>query len=188
MKEIRSTNEVRELTISICEASCEDIEGILHVNRESWLATYPNKDLGITREDIQTAVENRRPIQSDRWHKTIESESENKHTWVAKDENKKVIGFCFAIKSAQENKIQAIYVLPGLHGKGVGQQLITQALQWLGSAKPVTLNVASYNIKAINFYKKIGFEESDDVLPSPAAALPSGKIIPEIKMVLRRVE
>lgn len=40
--------------IEIVDATAEDIVGIRAVQKETWLATYPNKDYGVTTEDINT--------------------------------------------------------------------------------------------------------------------------------------
>ena len=36
----------------ICEAQPEDAAGIAHVRKETWLATYPSEELGVTVEDV----------------------------------------------------------------------------------------------------------------------------------------
>lgn len=100
-------------------------------------------------------------------------------------EQQKIVGFLYAKKNENENAIQAIYVLPDVQGMGVGKKLIGVALEWLGQNKPVSLSVVKYNTQAISFYKKLGFEEDGNVPPSPASKLPSGKEMPEIKMIRR---
>ncbi len=183
MKNRERQGEKRERPIFIEVASIADAEGIGHVHGETWLATYPNEKFGITREDIEAKVDSRRSTRTDHWRKTIEEKTGEKRVLVAKDESQTVIGFCLGVKTEGENKIQAIYVLPGQHGKDIGQKLITETLRWFGSDKPISLNVAKYNVGAIQFYKKMGFVEVEEVPPSPAAMLPSGKIIPKIRMV-----
>ncbi|MEZ4113999.1 MAG: GNAT family N-acetyltransferase [Candidatus Paceibacterota bacterium] len=52
--------------------------------------------------------------------------------------------------------------------------------------KDIVVWVASYNQKAISFYKKLGFVKTDKDMSSQFHKLPSGKFIPEIDMILRR--
>ncbi len=162
MKKSEWSGEKQESPITVQVASPADAEGIGHVHAETWLTTYPNEEYGITREDIEAKIETRRLTRADHWEKTIEDKTGNKRVWVAKDEKDEIIGFCLAVKDDDENKIQAIYVLPTRHGGGVGRKLILEAFNWLGSGKPTSLSVAKYNAKVIEFYKKLGFEEVGD--------------------------
>src|SRR4051794_26237672 len=43
-------------TISISPANTQDAEGIVTVQHDTWLATYPNEELGITRAAIEERV------------------------------------------------------------------------------------------------------------------------------------
>lgn len=176
--------EKRERMVTIVAAVPSDAQGIGDVHAKTWLATYPNEEYGITLTDIEAKIASRSPVES--WRKTIEGKNETRRLWVAK-EQEKIVGFLFAKKGDDENAIQAIYVLPECQGMGVGQKLINTALEWLGQDKSISLGVVKYNTQAISFYKKLGFVEDGDVPPSPAAKLPSGKEMPEIRMV-RRVE
>ncbi len=173
----------KELVAIVGIAIPEDVEEIAQVQSETWLATYPNEEFGITRDDIMKRLDDRRSTNINNWRKTIEDTTGNKRTWVVKDENKRVMGFCLAVRARAENKISAIYILPGCQGIGVGQKLITVALEWLGKEKPISLAVAKYNVSAVNFYKKCGFEEAGDIPASAAKQLGEGKAIPEIKMI-----
>lgn len=60
-------------------------------------------------------------------------------------------------------EIERIYVLKDFHGKNVGQLLCDQAIQIAGqkNADYVWLGVWEENPRAINFYRKNGFEEFD---------------------------
>ncbi len=60
-------------------------------------------------------------------------------------------------------EIERIYVLKDFHGKNVGQVLFNKAIDIAGqrNAKYVWLGVWENNPRAINFYKKNGFEEFD---------------------------
>lgn len=170
-----------EAPIIITPASAEDAAEIVKIQTETWLLTYPNEEHGITVEDIQ-AKRLDSPKRVERWKQRIEEADEHR-VWVAK-EGERVIGYVFVKKGEKENYVDALYISPNKQRSGVGQKLMDEALAWLGTSKPTGLGVAEYNEKAIAFYKKLGFEETDEP-PEPVPPLPSGKTLPIIKMVKR---
>ena len=66
-------------------------------------------------------------------------------------------------KDESSLEIERIYVLKDFHGKNVGQVLFNKAIDIAGqrNAKSVWLGVWEKNPRAINFYKKNGFDEFD---------------------------
>jgi ribosomal protein S18 acetylase RimI-like enzyme len=50
------------------------------------------------------------------------------------------------------------------HGKGVGDELMTHALCWMGDQADVTLGVIYYNERAIRFYEKFGFRDTGKIV------------------------
>lgn len=58
---------------------------------------------------------------------------------------------------------------------------MTEALTWLGTDKPISLGVVTFNAKAIAFYKSFGFHETTEP-PEEIPPLPSGKRMPQLKM------
>jgi ribosomal protein S18 acetylase RimI-like enzyme len=174
-------NKEKQTPIHIYDAVPDDVEGIIEVQKITWLATYPNEEYGITLDDIKEKdFSSQERIK--RWKKGIETQTNENHMWVAKD-SKTVVGFCSTTKKDGKHEIRAIYILPDYQGKGVGRKLITAALNWLGEDKEVFINVAKYNNSSIEFYKRVGFKEIGDVASTEIAKLPSGKIIPEIRMI-----
>lgn len=175
------------MTFVIQDAIPDDDEGIRYVQHQTWLATYPNEELGITREAINARFAypdgtlmkrhptNRQQINTD----------PALHVWVAKEEQR-VIGFCIALKEALNGHVRAIYVLPAHQGRGIGKRLLQASLDWLGDHKPVTLAVATYNTKAIAFYQSFGFEINEQAPGVSVAHLPSGVAIPQLEMVRPR--
>jgi ribosomal protein S18 acetylase RimI-like enzyme len=178
--------EEEMMTVQIHDATPNDADGVRHVQQSTWLATYPNAELGITKEDIEARFHasseeaiKRRQTQ----HQRINSDP-LVHLWVAK-EAERIVGFCLAKKEGPQNRIQAIYVLPEYQGTGIGKRLLQTASDWLGSQQEIVLNVASYNHQAITFYKKFGFVPSGRLAHSGITKLPSGVVIPEIEMIKR---
>jgi ribosomal protein S18 acetylase RimI-like enzyme len=166
--------------VKIGKAGLQDIKGIFEVQRTTWLATYVNEKYGITAEDIKM-----KDFFSDqrfeRWTKILSEDKALSCAWIAKNNNK-VIAFC-AAKKELNNRISAIYVLPSFQRQGLGKILISRAIKWLGKDKDIFLDVVVYNLSAKNFYTKFGFKEISKTPITESVKLPSGKIMPEIRMI-----
>ncbi|MSU75099.1 MAG: N-acetyltransferase, partial [Candidatus Magasanikbacteria bacterium] len=116
-----------------------------------------------------------------RWEGTLQKKKIIK-VWVAKNKANKVVGFCVARKAKLCNILGAIYVLPRYQGKGIGQKLAGVAFEWLGK-KDIVVDVVKYNATAIVFYKKLGFKKIGATPKKDLYKLPSGKMLPEVRMV-----
>lgn len=177
--------ENKNTEIKIIEAVPDDVYGIRNVQKLTWLETYPNEELGISRADIESRFAN---DDTEEGKKRMEERKQRYYddhslrTWIAKD-GENIVGFCVARKVEGQNRIQAIYLLPNYQGKSVGKQLMETALNWLGNNSDVYVNVASYNNKAIQFYEKFGFAKTGKEVKDDVAVLPSGKTIPEIELL-----
>jgi ribosomal protein S18 acetylase RimI-like enzyme len=173
----------KSLYIEIKQATPDDVFGISEVQKESWLATYPNEKYDITKEDILSEdfhskgrIEKRIEI--------IKDKNSNTKFFVAKH-NEKIVGYCCAQKMEGFNKIRSIYVLPDFHKNGIGKKLMSKAFEFFNNDKPVKLSVAIYNQNAIGFYKKFGFEEGQKFEHNPEGPFITGKEIPEMEMILK---
>lgn len=161
-------------------ATFENIPGIMEVQKAGWLATYINQEYAITTEEI-LAKDFAGPERLARWKKFL-LEQKNR-VEVAKDGNT-VVAFISLEKGEKENKLGAVYVLPKYQGRGIGKRLIEKGFKWLGSDKDIILDVVTYNDKAIAIYEKLGFEKVGEPPVQDLAKLPSGKTMPEVRMVL----
>lgn len=65
-----------------------------------------------------------------------------------------------------ELELDWMMVHPRHHGEGVAGALMAEGLTWLGTDKPIWLNVIRHNTRAIGFYRKFGFE-IDPETPTP---------------------
>ena len=188
MSEIESNKQESNQSVIIETAVPSDAEGVFNVQRLTWLATYPNDELGITVEDIRKRVEGEHGelIQPkiERWRSGIETAGEKRAVFVARTDGK-VTGFVAPAIMDGQRRIGAIYVLPETQGTGIGSKLIQKAIEWHGRDEDIFLHVASYNQNAIDFYKKNGFEETGKEVRDDVAQLGNGKEIPEIEMVLK---
>ena len=181
---IRDNGDCGSMTFVIQDAIPDDDDGIRYVQHQTWLATYPNEELGITREDINARFVNvdRATLSRRITNKQRINTDPSQHIWIAKEEQN-IVGFCIAIKETFSGHVQAIYVLPAYQGRGIGRGLLQTALDWLGDRWPVTLAVATYNKKAMAFYRTFGFEINREFAKNSVAQLPSGVTIPQIEMV-----
>jgi RimJ/RimL family protein N-acetyltransferase len=168
-------------TIQIRPATPDDGAGIVQVQTQTWLATYPNQEYGITEAGLRARLGSRSEEEKiSSWQERI-AHDPGARTWVAVD-GEKVVGFCAASKGDQQNKIGGLYLLPAYHRQGIGSNMLQSALAWLGPHKDVWLSVVSYNTPAIATYAKHGFKEvgpyQDD-----AKQFPPESAMPEIEMI-----
>jgi len=188
MSEIESNKQESNQSVIIETAVPSDAEGVFNVQRLTWLATYPNDELGITEEDIRVQLEGEHgeliPQKIEKRRSGIEATDSERATYVVHD-NDKVVGFVAPAIRDGQRRIGALYVLPETQGKGVGRKLLEKAIEWHGRDEDIFLHVASYNQNAIDFYKKNGFEETGKEVRDDVAQLGNGKEIPEIEMVLK---
>lgn len=174
--------------ITIRDSIPSDIPAINEVAHITWLATYPNNEANITIEDVESVYREDDPekakVKLER--RKARYNNPNFHVWVAEN-NGVIIGFCHAVKEEKSNRIMAIYVLPKYHGTGTGKKLIELAFTWLGAEKDILVNVVKYNDHAIGFYEHMGFVKTENEgVFDDIARLPTGKVIPEIQMLLAK--
>jgi ribosomal protein S18 acetylase RimI-like enzyme len=174
-----------ENNISICIAVPDDVIDIQEVFYRTWLATYPNEEVGITVDDIEDRYKDRLNENAlSKRREQIANPSEGQTLLVAKD-CKRVIGLCRVVKKSDRNQLQAIYVLPEYQGRGVGGKLWEDAKKLLDFTKDIYVEVATYNSNAISFYKKLGFVETGRRFTNEMTKMKSGSIIPEMEMVIK---
>ncbi|HVZ12213.1 MAG TPA: GNAT family N-acetyltransferase [Patescibacteria group bacterium] len=164
--------------IKILPARPEDAKRFREIQKITWLQTYPNEELGITREDIDSKTnEMLTPERTEEIAEIIKN-TDTSVSLVAKDGGE-IVGFMGV--DIPNRKIAAIFVLPEYQEQGIGRALLEKGLEQLGAGK-ISLNVVSYNQKAINFYKKLGFVENGPTSDDPVI-FASGKVLPKIEMV-----
>jgi ribosomal protein S18 acetylase RimI-like enzyme len=170
--------------VKIVKAEIEDAEGIQEVQYKTWLATYPNEELGITIEDIEDRFKDRL------LGKLKKRREEILHPisgvmFVAK-ENNKVVGFCKTGEIENKNELQAIYVLTEYQGRGIGKMLWDEAKNYLDINRDTVVHVATYNENAIYFYQRLGFKDTGKRWSDEKFKMKrSGTAIPEMEMILR---
>ncbi|HEY4486320.1 MAG TPA: GNAT family N-acetyltransferase [Candidatus Paceibacterota bacterium] len=171
--------------IKITPAKPEDARAIREVQFKTWLATYPNAEVGITVEDIEDRYKDSFSDESIRQREDqIKNAPTHQRTFVAKEEEK-VVGFCIVVKYEDKNQLMAIYILPEYQQKGIGGLLWQEAQKFFDKEKPTIVQVATYNVGAINFYKKLGFKDTGKRFADERFKMKSGAIIPEMEMEIK---
>lgn len=171
--------------IKIIPATPEDARGVAELFYKTWLATYPNEKAGITVDDIEDKYKDAFTEESLAKRAERMREPEENETFFIAKESDKVVGACRVIRHPDKNQLQAIYVLPEYQGKGIGKRLWTEAQKHFDADKATIVQVAVYNTNAINFYKKLGFEETDKEFSEEKFRMKSGAIIMETEMVMK---
>jgi len=146
--------------ISIRTATINDVPNIRKMHADSWVDTYPNKDLGITLEWIQEYTNQwltpEKIKDSQDFFKGIFG-NPNHYYRVVTDGNN-ILGMIHASKIDGKQYLGALYIDKKQHGTGVAHKMMDGAFSWFDLEKPIELEVAIYNKRAISFYRKHGFE------------------------------
>jgi len=170
--------------IRIRKAKAEDIQGVTEVFYRTWLATYPNKEAGITKEDIEYRFKDAFTKESlaERARKIVPT-CKGEAFLVAEYESK-IVGICWVKQYYDKNELLAIYVLCGYQGKGVGSSLWKEAQVYFSPNKKTVVWVAKYNEKTIEFYRGLGFKETGREYQKEEHRMKSGAYITEIEMAI----
>lgn len=98
---------------------------------------------------------------------SLEKQIDNGHTFLLVEYGNQYVGFAsyeLNYENSNKAKIQKLYVLPQIQGKGIGKKLIDFIKENAIENKnlSIVLNVNRFN-KAKDFYKKYGFEITKEV-------------------------
>jgi len=136
-----------------------DIPAVRAMQARSWNDTYPNDDAGVSREWVER--ETAGWLTPEAIEKSYEKlaplliDSHNFHR-IAKVQGEPV-ALIHASNGPQGQWLEGLYVDKKYHGRGLAQELMAEAFQWLDLEQPITLGVIQYNTRAIKFYQKYGF-------------------------------
>lgn len=162
--------------VRIYEAKAIDVRGMENVRQLTWLSTYPNKKLGLTKADIKQQFDEKKIEKRLLEREKTINKGKNSRWYVAKN-GKMVIGFGSGHKDKGKWSL-GIYILPAYQSKGIGKRLFSKILKYIGR-NSVYLEVFAYNDKAINFYRKFNFSLTGKKL---SLKLVCGKIMPLLEM------
>ena len=176
-----------EEKIIVVDAVPEDALGITNVFYKAWLTTYPNKEKGITVEDIEDSYKDEfSDAKIENLKKLIRELPDNKRRLVAKVDNL-IVGACTVIRNDSSNHLRTLYVLPQFQNKGVGTRLWNEASKFLDPKKDTVLKVADYTQSAIRFYEKLGFKDTGKRTTQESERFKSGAIIVDMEMIKKHL-
>jgi ribosomal protein S18 acetylase RimI-like enzyme len=150
--------------INICKSGTESIPLIRKLSLRIWPEAYASilSDDQISYMLNLMYSEDALQMQIDQKH----------HQFIIAYDDAEPVGFAsYGLKSSEEPEIyrlHKLYVIPGLHGKGIGKKLLQFIATDIIPKDPekLELNVNKYN-QAISFYEKMGFniirEEKIDI-------------------------
>lgn len=147
------------MDFKIVKAVTSDAEEIQRVTSNASIGMY--QLCGWSDKDINTRVtEEKIKEGTGRLADSIANFTDNEVILIAKN-NEKIIGYSYAERQKDRNVLEAMYVLPEYQGSGVAHELWEETLNNLFQDRPTYLQVLAHNSKAIRFYKKLGFVETD---------------------------
>ena len=169
--------------IKISRVTVDDAEGIQNLTAEASRGMY--KLCGWSDKEIDDHFSTEKiNCGSERLKKLIPDFTEKDILFVAKDGYNKIIGFCFAERKDNINRVEAVYVRPDYQGTGLAQKLYYEAYNFLNQSNSTYLEVFTLNSKAISFYKKLGYVETGKKVLDKRFLDSTGKILEALEMVL----
>ena len=147
------------LQFDIRPATIDDVQSIRGMQAESWRVTYPSDEHGVSQEWVDA--------KTSQWMTPDKLELSKQHLgsvfadptqfYRVAYQGDRVVGLIHvSTKEDQTKHLEGLYTDASVHGTGLAQQLMMLADEWVGDMR-VTLEVASYNARAIRFYEKHGF-------------------------------
>ena len=174
------------MNITIQNARPEDAFGNSEVIYQCWLDTYPDEESGISREDIEVYFEKRRnPEAIESRKRQIENISPNEKFLNAKD-GKKIVGICRLYKHSDSGELKEMYVSAEYRNRGIGVRFWREALNFFDTNRDIACDVAIYNTRAVEFYKRLGFVDTGRRFTDKNYKMRSGVFIPWMEMRLVR--
>lgn len=164
----------------------EDVLELHNLFRETWLATYPNIENGITIEDIEDHFGQLDEASLNKRAKNIEivTEDINQFYKIVRIEGK-IVGVIWGRVETDSIYLKSLYILPKYQGQGIGTALFEAFKNWANKDKIMLVSVAIYNANAIAFYSAKGFVDTGRRFSEERFRMKSGSIIPEMEMKYR---
>lgn len=176
---------MKEMNIIIEKQSPGESKDVINVYYKTWLDTYPNKEVGITIDDIEDSYKDSFTKENiEKSEERIRNMPENRLALVAKVDTK-IVGVCSVIREKENNIFRTIYVLPEYQGQGIGKKLWERAKEFIDPKKETVVEVVDYNTGTIKFYESLGFVKTGKVFKDERFRMKSGAIFNELEM--RRV-
>ncbi len=77
------------------------------------------------------------------------------------ENNNEPIGYCIATVNSGNGEIDSLFVNKAYRKKGLGKELVSLALHWLGeqNCETILVYIAEGNENVLDFYRRFGFAE-----------------------------
>jgi ribosomal protein S18 acetylase RimI-like enzyme len=175
--------ETKPKKIEILRAIPNDAQGIQLLVTESSKGMY--KLCGWSAEEIADHFNpNKIEEGATKLKKSITAFTEADILLIARDEDRRIVGCCFAEKNKDNNRIEAVYVLSEFQGTGLSDRLFYEVYKLLNPDVITILDVFSLNSKAINFYNRLGFSETGKKTFDERYSNSTGKMLEITEMIL----
>lgn len=162
--------------IFIDNAVPADAEEIVNIMNDTWLEVYPSPENGVSKEWVyKTASTFNVNYLLENFNK--DDGDQNKIFIVAKDKNAEIIGLLRGIKYPDSTELRSCYLRVNSIGTGTGGSLMEYFLKWADNTKPIKLDVASYNNRAIGFYEHYGFKKTAEPIEKFLGVMPQTRMI-----------
>ncbi len=145
---------------TIRKSNQSDVQAVTSLLLVSWLDTYVNEELGITRQfifDSQIHYLTYDFYSNDCKFEYFNNTKDNLHM-VAVDSNEIVVGFLHCRREEGKQHFSGLYLMPEFKGSGLAQEFAERFSAWEDENMDSEVGVVEYNDRAIRFYKKLGFE------------------------------
>ena len=140
-----------------------DAEDVVSLTRSATGATFYRE--GLTPEQL---AHNRRIVEISGPTAVAAADSGDQHFIAALVEGA-LAGFVIAtVHGPGNHELDWLMVHPDFHGSEVSRALMLAGMDWLGTERPMWLNVIQYNERAIRFYRRFGFEIAGSGAPDRA--------------------
>lgn len=140
-----------------------DLEAVVALTRAATDATFYRE--GLTPDQLS---HNARIVEISGPTALAAAASPDQH-FVAAFMERVFAGFVIATVHAPGNhELDWLMVHPDFHGCDVSRALMIAGMDWLGTERPMWLNVIQYNERAIRFYRRFGFDIAGPGAPDRA--------------------
>jgi len=130
-----------------------DADDVVALTRAATDATFYRE--GLTPDQL---AHNRRIVEISGPTAVAAAESTDQHL-VAAFVDAAFAGFLIAtVHGPGNHELDWLMVHPDFHGSEVSRALMLAGMDWLGTERPMWLNVIQYNERAIRFYRRFGFD------------------------------
>ncbi len=143
------------MNIVIREAQSSDFDQYSNLLQQTYETCCVNNSIGLTKACFSKEMMSTE--ESVNFLRSYLKITPTHKAWVAALDGKIVGAISCEIKSQLEGEIVAFYVLPQYQDQGIGKQLYTKALDFVGQ-RDLVLDVYAHNEKTIAMYKKWGWE------------------------------